>query len=324
MTDYIILEHQKKDQLADEVTIASIFARYFEKYGSQLKSADNVQLALRYWLEFHEEATLAEAGDLAQQEAFRNWLQQEKKLSLSTVRKVVTIGKSAFNWSHKRGEIERVPYFELVKPPTPEPKGRHLEVSEIARLLSNSEQHHIKMFILLLIGTAARPRAVLDLTFDQVDFRRNIIDLNPVTRTQVKNKRRPVVKLPDALRSIIQAEAKSSKCQHVVSYNGMPVNSIRTSWRKLRDKAELDAKVLPYSIRRTMARFLRMEGVSAWQVAEQLGHSGHATGMHITELYTSHSPDFLQEAVAAIDVLFGLIACELRVSTLDEIFSLEK
>ena len=62
----------------------------------------------------------------------------------------------------------------------------------------------------------------------------------------------------------------------------------------------------------------RTQGVPAWEVAEQLGHK--STGYRITELYTSHSPDYLEKAAELIDVFFGRLTCELRVSDLSEIF----
>lgn len=318
LDDWFVLEHQKKGQSSQEVTIAAIFARYYEKYGSKLKSHKNTSLCLRYWLDFHQDATLAEAADLSRQEAFRYWLRDEKGQGLNSVLKIITVGKSAFNWAYKRGEIEQVPYFELVKPPMPEPKGRHLEVSEVARLLSEANHPHLKLFILMMVGTAARPQAVLDLTYGQIDFEQNLIDLNPIGRTVTRNKIRPVVKLPLLLKPVLQHLQATSKSQAVIEFNGKPVKGVRSSWRKLRDRAGLDGKVQPYSFRRTMARYMRIKGVPAWEVAEQLGHK--TTGYQITEIYTSHSPDYLEKAVAAIDSFFGEIACEMRVSSLLELF----
>ena len=48
-----------------------------------------------------------------------------------------------------------------------------------------------------------------------------------------------------------------------------------------------------------------------------VGHK--STGYRITELYTAHSPDYLEKAVEAIDVFFGQLACELRVNSLEDI-----
>ncbi|MGB0907378.1 MAG: tyrosine-type recombinase/integrase [Maricaulaceae bacterium] len=281
-----------------------------------MSSFESIQRNLKFWLEYHGEATLEEAADLRQQELFREWLQSEKSLGLNSVRKVITIGKAAFNWSYKRGEVDKVPYFELVKVPKPEPMGRHIEVSEVAALIRAADKKHIKLFILMLIATAARPKAVLDLQFDQIDFGEDIIDLNPKGRSRT-TKTRPVVKLPQSLKVLLQAEQLEGTNPYLIHYKDAPIKSTRSAWQNLRTAADLDDKVVPYSIRRTMARFMRKQGVPAWEVAEQLGHM--STGYRITELYTAHSPDYLEKAVEAIDVFLGLLACELRVNDLVEI-----
>ena len=182
---------------------------------------------------FHKEPTLAEAGDLCRQEEFRNWLIKEKNLSLSSVRKITMIGKSAFNWAYKRGELQKVPYFELDKPPKPEPKGRHLEIHEVAKLLRLAQHDHLKMFILLLIATAARPQAILDLKFEQIDLERNLIDLNPKVREEVRNKQRPVVKLPASLKSLLLTQRNHPNL-NVINFKGEAVKSVKTSCGQLK------------------------------------------------------------------------------------------
>ena len=317
LNQWFILECQKKDQASYEVTIAAIFARYYEKHGQHLSSYDSVKRNLSFWLDYHGEATLEEAADLRQQEIFRDYLQTERNLGLNSVRKVITIGKAAVNWAYKRGEIQQVPYFEMVKVPKSEPMGRHLEISEIASLFLAADKQHMKLFILMLIGTAARPKAVLDLQYGQIDFARDIIDLNSIGRFQT-TKNRPMVKLPKTLKSLLKKEQKLHGNPYVIHFNDQPIKSTKSAWTSLRKASGLEGKVTPYSIRRSMARFMRTQGVPAWEVAEQLGHK--STGYRITELYTSHSPDYLEKAAESIDVFFGQLTCELRVSDLSEIF----
>ena len=267
-------------------------------------------------MEFHGAATIQEAAELPQQERFRNWLVQEKNLSLSTVQKVIKNGKAAMNWAYKRGELEIVPYFELVKLPDPEPKGRALEIEEMACLFRHADQHHLKLFILLLMGTLARPQAIVELEFGQIDFKRRIIELNPEGRTQTQ-KVRPTVKLPDALVAILQMEKAKGIHQRVITFKGEPVKNLKRSWGSMRSKSELQGSVLPYSVRHTMARWLREQGVPAWEVAEQLGHRG--SSYRVTEICTSHSPDYLGHAVKAIDEYFAKFACEMRVNDVSEL-----
>jgi integrase len=58
----------------------------------------------------------------------------------------------------------------------------------------------------------------------------------------------------------------------LVTFQGRPVKKINKAWRGMRQAAELDEEVNPYSIRHTAARWMRQNGVPAWEVAAQLGH----------------------------------------------------
>ena len=93
--------------------------------------------------------------------------------------------------------------------PEGQPRERVLTVGEMARLWDAAEQSHLRMFLLLLLGTAARPEAVLQLTRFQCDLERRLIDLNPPGRVQNK-KRRPVVPMPDFLAPWIEAAGAGS------------------------------------------------------------------------------------------------------------------
>ncbi|MDB5369807.1 MAG: hypothetical protein JWP20_1365 [Roseomonas sp.] len=55
------------------------------------------------------------------------------------------------------------------------------------------------MFLVLLIGTAGRPQAVLELTRFQCDLERGTINLNTPGRVQTK-KRRPILPMASFLR----------------------------------------------------------------------------------------------------------------------------
>ena len=72
--------------------------------------------------------------------------------------------------------------------------------------------------LMILIGTACRPEAALELTGAQLDFEDRLIDLNPRGRAQTK-KFRPVVKMPEALatRSLHAPEGR------LITFRGQPV-----------------------------------------------------------------------------------------------------
>lgn len=63
-----------------------------------------------------------------------------------------------------------------------------------------------------------------------------------------------------------------------------------------------------------MARYLRTKGITAWELATQLGY--RSTGYPIIEVYTSDSPDYLPQAARVIEV----ISVSFRVKELLDVF----
>src|SRR5690606_28977802 len=83
--------------------------------------------------------------------------------------------RTVFVWAHQRRLIDHAPAVE--RPPKPAPKDRWLTDAEIRKLLDAPMAHHIRLAILLMLSTAARVGAVLELRWDRVDFERGQIDL---------------------------------------------------------------------------------------------------------------------------------------------------
>ena len=142
---------------------------------------------------------------------------------------------------------------------------------------------------------------MLDLTWQQLDFRNGLIDLNPPGRKQTK-KVRPVVKMPDALRVLTPGEPE----ERVISFRGLgKINSVRNGLRGVVKRAGLEGRVSAYSLRHSVARYLRQQGVPLEQVAAMLGHTSRQHA--ITLRYAPDAPDYLREAVKAIDKLLALV-----------------
>ncbi len=314
LTDWFVLYHTKTEEAPEEATLAELFARYFEQYGSKLRSHDNVQRYLRYWLDFHKTATVKEACTPTRQQAYREYLANDMNLSKNSIRQILTVGKAALNWAWKRGELASVPYIELVKVPTPPPKGRPLEVEELAEIIENAE-YHLKAFIVMMISGTSRNSAILDLRFEQIDFRNDLIDLNPKGREQTL-KFRPQVKIPQTVKPWLLKQQELSQTGHVIEFNGAPVKSIRTAWRTVRKSTKLDAAVQPYGLRHTMARWLRKSSVPAWEVAAQLGHK--SPDVSTTEIYAPFDPSYLFKSTAAIDAFLSEVALQLRYTSISE------
>ena len=174
-----------------------------------------------------------------------------------------------------------------------------LEIEELARLWSAAahEPHYVSMFLLLALGTGARPGTILDLTREQVNVERGYIDLNPPGRARTA-KGRPVVPLAPVLRPWIATVTAG----HLVQLDGRPLGSIKSAFRRLRAKAGLGPEVVPHVLRHTVATHLHRAGVPVDQIAAFLGHS---TGRRTTERYLHHRPEHLAAARDAVQELIS-------------------
>ena len=137
--------------------------------------------------------------------------------------------------------------------------------------------------LIIRIGTACRPEARAGADRRAARFRGRVDDLNPRGRAQTK-KFRPVVKMPEALATVLRGAPDG----RLVTFRGQPVRKINKAWRGMREAAGLDDEVNPYSIRHTVARWMRQNGVPAWEVAAQLGHKSR--DYRTTELYAAFDP----------------------------------
>jgi integrase len=302
-------QNRPQNAPTETVALADIVLDYYKKHGQNARSAGSIKISCAYWVDFFGEESIAAATKPQRLEAFVKHL---KGLGHATayIQRILGVGKAALQRAWRQGEIASVPFIPSIKVDYGAPRGRPLKVVELARLLTEASDH-LRLLLMILIGTAARPEAALELTGDQIDFDAGLLDLNPPGRAQTK-KFRPVVKLPRALAVAL----KNAPAGTLVTYHGHPVKKINKAWRALREDAELDEAVNPYSIRHTVARWMRQHGVPAWEVAAQLGHKSR--DYRTTELYAAFDPAYLSNAVNAIDKLFD----ELRASfaPVDKVF----
>ena len=294
LTDWFVAFQSAVETENSEPLLAEILTRYFEGHAKHQVSAERTRIALRYWIDFWVDAELQDVRSLAKQENFHEWLRGRGQ-SNGSIRRILTSGRAAINRAWKRSEISQNVHIQMVAVANEPPMGRPLDVQDIRRLLAVSPLH-LQRFILWGIATGARPDALLDLRWSQIDCASGLIQLNPDGRTQTK-KYRPTVRLPKNLLDLVGGVGPEDSA--AIEYQDKPVKAIRTAWRKARARAQLDDQVQPYSLRHTVARWLRTSGVPAWQVAAQLGHSISQHSM--TERYAPYDPSYLSDAVRAIE-----------------------
>lgn len=217
----------------------------------------------------------------------------------STVRRELSALRACFNWcaNRKRKLIpaNHVPIFDL--PPDGDPKDRWLRREEIQKLLDVAAVRRVGLrlsraerFIWIALETAARKQAILDLTWDRVDFETGVVDYDVPGRKKTK-KKRTAVPISTALRSILERAFAEREGSLVLDHGG----SIDKTIMRIATQAGV-ADVSPHVLRHTAATHMARNGVSLWSVAGILGNSIHM----VERVYAKHCPDKLREAVNQI------------------------
>lgn len=203
--------------------------------------------------------------------------------------------RTVFKWAAERKLIAYAPPVE--RPQKPAPKDRWLTHEEASRLIECAEALHIRLAIQLMLETAGRIGAILELTWDRVDLDRKIVNLR--TTEVGPRKGRAVVPINDGLRAALATAraASISEGGFVIEWAGKPVKSIKTGFNAAVKAAGLE-DVSPHTLRHTAAVHLVAAGRPMSKVAQYLGHSNTS----ITErVYGRFAPDHLREEAAVLD-----------------------
>ena len=207
----------------------------------------------------------------------------------STVRTELEALRACLRW-HYGAEAPQIP-----APPPSKPRDRYLTQDEARRLLEAIETPHVRLFVTLALSTGARMGAILDLTWDRVDFEHGTIDFMPAGRDK-SNKRRTVVAMAAKARAALEEAYKGRLSDHVIEYGGKPVASVKKAIASAARRAGVPCS--PHVFRHTAAVWMAQADVPMQKIAQILGH----TSTRVTEtVYARYSPRFMADAMAALD-----------------------
>ena len=201
--------------------------------------------------------------------------------------------QSALKWAQKAQWIDRAPH--IWKPSKPETDKRILNRGEARALIEAAEAPHIKLALTLLLGTAARVGAILDLTWDRVDFERGSINLR-VTGAETR-KGRAVVPMNGMVRGAMSTAHDMALSDYVIEYAGDRVGSIRKGVTGAIKRSGI-GHVTIHELRHTAAVTMLSGGVALEMVAQMLGHSNTAITF---KTYARYMPEHMQNAADVLD-----------------------
>lgn len=295
-------------------TVADLWTVYFEKH-VKLKVA-NPDTHVWSWknLERHfGHLTLAQVTEAAPgyvEARMAGWLGRAAKSA--TVRKELALLRACFNWCADAKErkpligLSDVPGFGL--PADSEPRDRWLKRDEIDRLLaaaqSEGRMSRVERFLWLALETAGRKQALLDLTWDRVDFETGVIHLALPGLKQTK-KRRASVPISAALRPVLERAYAEREGDLVLDHGGDVWAAVQSVVRRAglapavaraTGTAAKATGISPHVFRHTAATHMARRGVPLWLIAKVLGNSLAV----VERSYAKHAPDDLRGAVDMI------------------------
>lgn len=217
----------------------------------------------------------------------------------ATVRRELGALRACFNWcaEPKRRLLKsaQVPDFDL--PAEGEPRDRWLKTGEIQKLLvaaaelrASARLSRGERFLWLALETAARKSALLELTWDRVDFETGMIHLNVPGRRTTK-KRRADVPISRALRPILQRAYAERTGDLVMDHS----SGIWKDVQRIAARAGV-ARVSPNVLRHTAATHMARRGVPLYHIAGVLGN----TVAMVEKVYAKHTQESLRNAVDMI------------------------
>jgi integrase len=137
--------------------------------------------------------------------------------------------------------------------------------------------------------------AILDLRWEQVDFKHRTINFNQAGREQT-NKRRPEVPVNGRAFSALEEASRGALTDFVIEWDGQQVKSIKKAIRMAAKRSGVPCS--PHVFRHTAGVWMAQADVHMPKISQFLGH----TSTRVTEqTYARYSPSFMKDAAAALE-----------------------
>ncbi len=249
--------------------------------------------AKRKTLEYRFKATLPFFGhyrpDQVNEALTRQWIATQTGKATGSLRSELNYLIAALNHAKATG-------WDIPLPRPGKPRERVLSPAEVKALLKASRHsaRHIRLFIVLALGTGARKSAILQLTWNRVDLARNRIDLR--TGSESATKRRAVLPMNRRLRRYLRIVHRTRTCNHVIEYGSKPILDVKTGLTAAFKRAGIKG-ASAHTLRHTAATIMVGKGVPLQDVAAFLGD----TVATVERVYAKWQPDFLNAAAKALE-----------------------
>lgn len=202
--------------------------------------------------------------------------------------------RAAFTLAEREKWIGHAPYIPL--PQKPPPRDLYITKTQAPALIDAAMTPHSRLFIILALCTAGRSQAILDLTWDRVNFDARRIDLRDPMKAKTPKGRALIPMNETAYLALVEAK-KAALSPYVIEWAGDRVGSVKKAVGQAGHRAGL--KVTPHILRHSAAVWMAEDGVPMEQIAQYLGHTNPAITFKV---YARYSPDYLQKAAKSLNI----------------------
>lgn len=203
--------------------------------------------------------------------------------------------RTVLKWAADHKLIGSAPKIE--RPSKPDAKERYLTREEAHLILAAAKMPHLQTAIHLMLGTAARITALLELKWDRVDFDRRLIYLRDPDDT-ARRKGRAIVPMNMSLTAALREAEKGAFTDYVIEWAGQPVKSLKRSLAKAAKDAGIE-DVSAHVFRHTAAVWMAEAGVDMEEICQYMGHSNPQITRNV---YARYSPTYLRNAASALEM----------------------
>jgi integrase len=215
---------------------------------------------------------------------------------IAALGRVFTVGIKEFGW------VEYSPVSRITKPREPAGRVRFLSDDERERLLiacKESYSPYLYIVVVLAISTGMRQSEIMNLTWQQIDFKRKQIILE-----KTKNKTYRTVPLASLALDLLQKHLQKYQLGNSLLFpgkiHGKPLD-LRKAWVAALKEANIkDFRF--HDLRHSAASYLAMSGSSLAEIAVVLGHKR----LEVTKRYSHLTQKHISTVVERMnEVIFG-------------------
>jgi integrase len=211
--------------------------------------------------------------------------------------------RTVLAWAAKKKLIEKSP--DVWVPSKGKPRNVLITEDEAWRLIDGCAMPHLRLFVIIALCATARKGAILELTWDRVDFDRGVVDFNTREERGILDsgyqKGRSVVPMNNLLRAALSEAKTGARTKYVVEWNGQRVGDIKKGFSAALKRAGLEGRrISPHVLRHAAASWMASADIPMRQIQKLLGHSSEKITEQVYASKTGHS--YLSGATNVIDL----------------------